>query len=141
VFAVQLGMHEGGHGPSATQILILGCHIAEATHALWPEPNPSVVPPERDTQGFTALHAAALSSRPAITMLLLEVATRAAAEHLASCSQDAIDASLLQRMLRARDAFGRTPMHVAAGAANASVRLAAIAAISVLAGIEGPKVA
>jgi ankyrin repeat protein len=115
-------MHSACHGPSEAQATVLGAHLAEAVHTMWPTPEPAIVPPRSDMQGFTVLHAAALASREAMAMLLLDAATHALTAKLMSREQASLESSMLVQLLRARDVHGRTPLHVAAGAANAAVR-------------------
>jgi hypothetical protein len=121
-FAVQLRLRNACHGPSHAQAAILGAHLAEAVHNMWPQPKPCIVPARSNMQGFTALHAAALASRDAMAVMLVDAATHASAAQLAKREQASLEESMLVQLLRARDAHGRTPLHVAAGAANAAVR-------------------
>ena len=89
---------------------------------MWPNPAPAIVPPRADIQGFTALHAAALSAQGTMTMLLLDMVLHASGTQLATRELASMEGTLLVRLLKARDAHGRSAIHVAAGAANAAVR-------------------
>lgn len=118
---VQINQYAAAHGPSLAQANVLGAHLGGTVHSMWPNPAPCIVPPRADVQGFTALHAAALSAQGTMTMLLLDMVLHASGAQLATRELATMESSLLVRLLKARDAHGRSAIHVAAGAANAGV--------------------
>lgn len=127
--SMQLQQHSAGHGPSLPQAHVLGAHLATRVGQMWPHATTQVVPPRSDVQGSTALHAAALCSTESMALLLLDIVTQASQSQLSARTQATLESSMLMQLLRARDAHGRTPLHVAAGVANFQARFACVSSV------------
>jgi ankyrin repeat protein len=89
---------------------ILSSQLASVSQDLQSIATRVVVPRKEDCQGFSALHVAVLSTRSEATSLLLDSAART------SCKTEStlLRIGYLEALLKARDAHGRTALHVAA---------------------------
>jgi ankyrin repeat protein len=89
---------------------ILSSQLAAISTDLQLEATRVVVPPKDDFQGFSALHFAVMSRRPEATIILLESAGRTSSK----TESTLVRVGYLEALLKARDAHGRTALHVAA---------------------------
>lgn len=113
-----MALTAAGHGPSAAQIGVLNGQLAGLAPDLQPDAPRRVIPAPSDLAGFSALHVAVRSARQEVTTLLLDAAARTDSKAGPAAPRTGISEALL----RARDAHGRTALHVAASAHGGQVR-------------------